>query len=85
MAKRKSAINPDYPHLLGLDKYRCAADPDRQAYGRAVMAAVRALQKRELARETPPHPCPCASGTWESDGQAILAAVRQQNRRRASC
>jgi hypothetical protein len=83
MAKRKSTINPDYPHLSGLDKYRRAADPDRQAYGRAVMAAVRALQRRELAREAPPHPCPCASGTWESDGQAILAAVRQQNRRRA--
>jgi hypothetical protein len=82
MAKRKSAINPDYPALTGLDKYRRAANPDRQAYGRAVMAAVRALQRRELARETPSHACPCASGSWESDGHAILAAVRRQNRAR---
>jgi hypothetical protein len=85
MAKRKTALYPGYPALPGLDKYRRATDPDRHAYGQAVMAAVRALQRRELAREAPPHPCPCASGTWESDGQAILAAVRQQNRRRASC
>jgi hypothetical protein len=83
MAKRKTTLYPGNPAIPVLDKYRRAADPDRQAYGRAVMAAVRALQRRELAREAPPHPCPCASGTWESDGQTILAAVRQQNRRRA--
>lgn len=83
MAKRKTALYPGYPALPGLDKYRRDADPDRRAYGQAVLAAVRALQRRELARETPSHRCPCASGTWESDGHAILAAVRRQNRPRA--
>ena len=70
-----------YPHLAGLDRYRRAPDPDRHAYGAAVLSAIRALQARELARELPSHRCPCASGTWANDGQEILRAVRQQNRR----
>lgn len=87
MARRKHhATEPDYgptyPHLTGLDRYRRNPDADRHAYGRAVLAAIRALQARELARELPTHPCPCASGVWDSDGNAILRAVRMQNRRR---
>ena len=87
MAKRKTKTigpidtTPLYPTLAGLDRYRRAPDPDRRAYGQAVMAAVRALQARELARVLPSHPCPCASGVWASDGQEILRAVRAQNRR----
>jgi hypothetical protein len=87
MAKRKTKTigpidkTPLYPTLAGLDRYRRNPDADRRAYGAAVMAAVRALQARELARVLPSHPCPCASGVWESDGRKILAAVRQQNRR----
>jgi hypothetical protein len=81
MAKRKSKLNPDYPNLAGLDRYRRASNPDRREYGQAVLAAIRALQRRELARELPSHPCPCASGVWDSDGHAILRAVRAQNRR----
>jgi len=70
-----------YPHLTELDRYRRNPDADRRAYGQAVLSAIRALQARELARELPTHSCPCASGVWESDGQAILRAVRAQNRR----
>ena len=87
MAKRKTTIadphgdQKPYPHLAGLDRYRRAPDPDRRAYGAAVLSAIRALQARELARELPSHPCPCASGVWASDGQEILRAVRAQNRR----
>lgn len=81
MAKHRHKDGPQYPHLAGLDRYRRAPDPDRRAYGQAVLSAIRALQARELARELPTHPCPCASGVWESDGQAILRAVRAQNRR----
>ena len=87
MAKRRY-INRDadenqkpYPHLTGLDRYRRNPDADRRAYGAAVLSAIRALQARELARELPTHPCPCASGVWASDGQEILRAVRAQNRR----
>jgi len=87
MAKRKTKTigpidtSPLYPKLAGLDRYRRAPDPDRRAYGAAVLSAIRALQARELARELPSHPCPCASGVWASDGQEILRAVRSQNRR----
>ena len=81
MVKLRHKDGPQYPALTGLDRYRRAPDPDRRAYGQAVMAAIRALQARELARELPSHPCPCASGTWASDGQEILRAVRSQNRR----
>lgn len=87
MARRKKTIadphadQKSYPKLAGLDRYRRDPDADRHAYGAAVLSAIRALQARELARELPTHRCPCASGTWESDGAKILAAVRQQNRR----
>jgi hypothetical protein len=85
MAKPRHKDGPQYPHLAGLDRYRRDPAADRHAYGQAVLAAIRALQRRELARELarelPTHPCPCASGTWASDGQEILRAVRAQNRR----
>lgn len=81
MAKRKPNFNPEYPTLAGLDRYRRDPDADRHAYGRAVLDSIRKLQARELARELPTHPCPCASGVWDSDGAAILRAVRQQNKR----
>lgn len=91
MAKRKRthddargwyADQKPYPALPGLDRYRRDPDADRRAYGAAVLSAIRALQRRELQREAPTHPCPCASGVWASDGQEILRAVRAQNRRR---
>lgn len=81
MAKHRHKDGPQYPTLTGLDRYRRDPDADRHAYGQAVLSAIRALQARELARELPSHPCPCASGVWASDGQEILRAVRQQNRR----
>ena len=81
MAKHRHKDGPQYPHLAGLDRYRRDPDADPRAYGAAVLSAIRALQARELARVLPPHPCPCASGVWESDGRKILRAVRAQNRR----
>lgn len=87
MARRKKTIadpyadQKSYPKLSGLDRYRRDPDADRRAYGAAVLSAIRALQARELARVLPTHPCPCASGVWDSDGAAILRAVRAQNRR----
>ena len=81
MAKHRHKDGPQYPHLAGLDRYRRAPDADPRTYGAAVLSAIRTLQTRELARVLPSHPCPCASGVWESDGQAILRAVRAQNRR----
>ena len=75
---------PTYPKLDGLAKHRnkatqaggvAAMAPEaRRAYGLAVLSALAALNKPK----TPPHSCPCASGTWHSDGKAILKAVNQQ-------
>jgi hypothetical protein len=86
MARRRTTTrddrgNPPYPTLTGLDRYRNDPNADRYEYGRAVLAAMRALNARALTRAKP-HPCPCASGVWDSDGEAILAAVGRQNGRR---
>jgi hypothetical protein len=84
MAKHRHKDGPQYPRLTGLDRY--CRDNGRNAYGQAVLSAIRALQARELARELQAHPCPCASGVWASDGQEILRAVRAQHRRaRCAC
>ena len=50
---------------------------EKRAYGRAVLEAV-GRANRPAPRATN-HPCPCASGSWESDGLKILAAVRARN------
>ena len=85
MARRKTTVadyqGPAYPKLTGLDRYRNDPNADRYEYGRAVLAAMRALNSRALTRAKP-HPCPCASGVWDSDGKAILAAIGRQNGRR---
>lgn len=86
MARRKqpdlnATHGPAYPKLTGLDRYRNDPGADRYEYGRAVLAAMRALNARALTRAKP-HPCPCASGVWDSDGKAILAAIGRQNGRR---
>jgi hypothetical protein len=71
------------PPKLGLAKYRrLPPTPENiRAYGDAVCEAMRELQRRELLAQTRGaiDTCPCASGTWHSDGAAILKAVRQQH------
>lgn len=59
------------------------AQDDRDAYGHAVLGAILKLQGAALARELPTNKCPCASGTWHTDGDKILAAIHTQNRVRA--
>jgi hypothetical protein len=51
---------------------------ERRAYGEAVEKAVLAKQRRREA--TPDYRAPCASGTWHTTGEAIHAAVLQQQR-----
>jgi hypothetical protein len=74
--------NPVYPRLPTVDKYRRIKNPTREqerAYGQAVLAAIRALQRSELMRVvTVPKPH-CASGTAETTGEGILAAIRRQH------
>ena len=79
-------FGPVYPALPTVDKHRrkaraagsvaAMAPEDRRAYGQAVLSALAALS----APKAPAHHCPCASGTWHSDGKAILKAVRSQQR-----
>jgi hypothetical protein len=81
---------PAYPKALpGVDRYRRAAAraggvanmsaEERRAYGRAVLDAINGLHKPKAK----PQPCPCASGTWHSDGRTILDAVRRATQRSA--
>lgn len=74
-------FGPNYPALAASAKWRRRqnlTDADRATYGREVLAQIRTLQARELARAAPPQSAAkCASGTWESDGAKILAAHRR--------
>jgi phosphoserine phosphatase len=52
-----------------------------QAYGEAVEKAVLAAQRAHLRTASEAgHRCPCASGTWHSEGEDIAKAVRAQQR-----
>jgi hypothetical protein len=79
---------PAYPKLgATVEKHRRLNDetPEgRKAYGQAVLAAIRTLQRSALNRELPSHSSPCASGTWHSEGKDILKAVNAQNRARCA-
>jgi hypothetical protein len=89
LAYRLAAITPTgqygpvYPNLgPSVAKHRRLNDdtPEgRKAYGQAVHAAIRALQRAALNRELTSHKSPCASGTWHSEGKDILKAIRQQH------
>jgi hypothetical protein len=79
------AFGPLYPQLGNtVAKFRRKgpiAKMDRETrreYGAAVCKAILGLQRSALQRELPSHACPCASHTWHSDGEKILAAVRGQ-------
>jgi hypothetical protein len=75
---------PKYPNLgATVAKHRRLNDTSydgQKAYGQAVNAAIRALQRSALNRELPSHQSPCASGTWHSEGKDILKAIRAQHR-----
>jgi hypothetical protein len=83
--------NPEYPKKLGatVSKYRAMArdglqsldKAQRHAYGEAVGKAIRALQCTELLRALESTPrTNCASGTLHTTGEAIHAAVLEQQR-----
>jgi hypothetical protein len=78
---------PTYPNLgAAVAKHRRLNDDSpegRKAYGQAVHAAIRALQRSELMRSgvnrSEPRPV-CASGTAHTTGKDILKAIRAQHR-----
>lgn len=78
-------INPDntplYPSIPAAAKFRRDPNANMYAYGETVLHAIRQMQRQTLSRaSTYVAPCPCASGTWESDGHKILEAIRKQHR-----
>jgi hypothetical protein len=80
-------FGPNYPAAIpGVAKFRRAARLEMcnaVAYGEAVLAGIREMQRKELEREIAPWPARCASGTFHSDGEAILRAVRGKNKQQA--
>jgi hypothetical protein len=80
---------PDYPALnAGVARFRrkaaqaggVAAMPkhERQAYGEAVLTAVRANHRAALMPKAGERSVRCASGTAHNTGAAILAAIRRK-------
>lgn len=70
---------PFYPALPTVAKWRRKPDltpEQRREYGEAVHRAIRALQRSALMRTIASTGCPCASGTFKSDGREILAHVK---------
>ena len=50
----------------------------------ALMSQLATMNRRAVMSDaTATSPCPCASGTWHSDGDKILAAISDQHRRAA--
>lgn len=46
----------------------------------ALMAQLATMHRRHADSDAVKPRCPCASGTWHTDGHKILAAVNAQNR-----
>ena len=68
-------FGPLYPVLPGLARHRRANAQDaegRRAYGEAVLAAIRALQRKEIMGTAPALPPRITSG------EQVLAAVRRR-------
>jgi hypothetical protein len=83
MKRVLTAYGPLYPKLgSSVAKYRrLPRGTFLPAYGDAVHAAIRALQRRELQRELPSFAPRCVSRTWHTDGDSIHKAVQQQQHR----
>lgn len=77
---------PKYPKFgTTVAKYRkLPSTPENvKAHAEALFAQLRTFQRAEFRATViePDRACPCASGTWHVDGNKILKAVNDQNRR----
>jgi hypothetical protein len=78
----EAPFGPTYPKFVVPAAVKAAGSA---AHGAYVLSKIAALQlasldsycKRGSAASAP---CPCTSGSWESDGLKILAAVKRQHR-----
>lgn len=82
---RPDKATPAYPKLaLGKYRRRPSTPANDREYGEAVLAAIRALQLRELAafcrRNAFPETAPCASRSWAQTGDEVLREVNRQNK-----
>ena len=75
-------FGPVYPDLPSSKKWRkkeTLTYSERALYGQQVREDIRKLNDRALLRALEPNrACPCASGSWESDGKKIAAHVRRK-------
>lgn len=76
---------PAYPKFgTTVAKYRkLPRTPENiKAHAEALFAQLATFQKAEFRAKAaePMRACPCASGTWHTDGNKILKAVNAQNR-----
>jgi hypothetical protein len=78
-------VMKNYPNIAAAKKYQRKGGlsnltrAEVRAYGETVLHGIRQLQRRELSHaSTYGQPCPCASGTWESDGAKILEHIKRQ-------
>lgn len=76
---------PNYPKFgATVAKYRkLPPTPENiAAHAAALFAQLATFQRAEFQASAaePGRACPCASGTWHTDGRAILKAVNTQNR-----
>lgn len=80
--QRAAPLYPDMPRHVTLMRrdYGDLLSPQAHtiAHGRAVLAAIRALNSPPRNQAPAPR-APCVSGTWESDGRKILAHIRRAN------
>lgn len=81
---KPEATTPDYPKFgANVAKYRkLPATPENvKAHFAALMSQLRTIQRNEFKADIvePERKSPCISGTWLSDGNAIMAAIRAQH------
>jgi hypothetical protein len=78
---------PKYPKFgVTVAKYRkLPRTPENvAAHAQVLFAQLATLQRAEFQAKAvePTRACPCASGTWHTDGEKILKAINAQNRAR---
>lgn len=77
---------PNYPKFgATVAKYRKLPPTAEnvKAHAEALFSQLATFRRQEFQRtayEEPGRACPCASGTWHTEGKKILAAVNSQNR-----
>ena len=74
------AIHPGYGFLSENSKFAHQVKESGLIFIGPSSSAIESMGNKLKAKEAPNIKCPCSSGSWESDGAKILAAVRSKHR-----